>query len=193
MASTGQPSRFFGVKIIKTQFQFKFSMVVFCFLACSVGIIWFWGNSMVSRMIESGMLSGEDAIASVQVLKDNIAYLSVLALAITFGLSLFFSHFIAGPIYRFEKTLESMRDHGDLTMHVKLRKHDEFKETADMFNQALVSLRNKVRKERETGAANVEKLTALAAKLRSSGQAAAADEIDRLAVELRNTPPQLKI
>jgi methyl-accepting chemotaxis protein len=187
------PSRFFGVKIIKTQFQFKFSVVVFLFLACSVGVIWFWGNLMVGKMIESGMLSGDDAIASVNVLKDNIAYLSILALAITFGLSLFFSHFIAGPIYRFEKTLESMRDQGDLTIHVKLRKHDEFQETADLFNQALVSMRNKVRKEREGAGASVEKLSALAAKLRSSGQADSAAELEKLVAELKNNPPQLKI
>ena len=106
------PSRFFGIKIIKTKFQFKFSLVVFIFLAVSAGAIWFWGNSMVSKMIESGMLTGDDAIASVNVLRDNIAYISILALAITFGLSLFFSHYIAGPIYRFEKTLEAMRDQG---------------------------------------------------------------------------------
>lgn len=175
-------SRFFGVKIIKTKFQFKFSLMIFLFLSCSVGIIWFWGNAMVNKMIESGMLSGEDAIASVTVLKDNIAYLSVLALAITFGLSLFFSHFIAGPIYRFEKTLEAMRDQGDLTMHVKLRKHDEFKETADLFNQTLVSLRNKVRKEREGVTAGLEKLSHLSNP-----------EVDKVVTEIKNTPPQLKI
>jgi methyl-accepting chemotaxis protein len=193
MAGTGQSSRFFGVKIIKTKFQFKFSLVVFLFLACSVGVIWFWGNAMVGKMIESGMLTGDDAIASVNVLKDNIGYLSVLALAITFGLSLFFSHFIAGPIYRFEKTLESMRDQGDLTIHIKLRKHDEFQETADLFNQALVSLRNKVRKERETMASKVDQLTALSQKLRAAGQASVATELDAIVGELKNNPPQLKI
>jgi methyl-accepting chemotaxis protein len=183
----------FGIKIIKTKFQFKFSLVVFIFLACSAGSIWFWGNAMVSRMIESGMLTGDDAIASVNVLRDNIAYISILALAITFGLSLFFSHYIAGPIYRFEKTLESMRDQGDLTIHVKLRKHDEFQETADLFNQALVSLRNKVRREREGLSAGLEKISAVSAKLKAAGQNDAAVELDRLAAELKNNPPQLKI
>jgi len=176
------PSRLFGIKIIKTKFQFKFSLVVFVFLACSAGSIYFWGNSMVNKMIESGMLVGEDAIASVNVLRDNIAYISILALAITFGLSLFFSHYIAGPIYRFEKTLESMRDNGDLTLHVQLRKKDEFQETADLFNQALVSLRNKVKREREAVDAGLEKLTKLSNP-----------DVNKIVAEIKSNPPQLKI
>jgi methyl-accepting chemotaxis protein len=193
MERTASPSRFLGVKIIKTGFQFKFSFIVFMFLALSAGSIWFWGNATVNRMIDSGMVRGDDAIASMQVLKDNIAYISILALAITFGLSLFFSHYIAGPIYRFEKTLESMRDAGDLTMYVKLRKRDEFKDTADLFNQALVSLRNKVKKEREGVQAHAEKIAQLATQLRAAGHEQNAAELERLVADLKNNPPQIKI
>jgi methyl-accepting chemotaxis protein len=180
------PSRFLGVKIIKTGFQFKFSLIVFLFLAFSAGSIWFWGHATVNQMIESGMVHGEDAIASMQMLQSNIAYISLLALAITFGLSLFFSHYIAGPIYRFEKTLESMRDQGDLTIYVRLRKRDEFKETADLFNQALVGLRNRVKKEREGVSAQVQKLAELSPKLNSP-------ELNKIVEDLKNNPPQLKI
>src|SRR5207244_375067 len=74
--------------------------------------------------------------------------LSVFALALVFALSLVFSHFIAGPIYRFEKTVEAMRD-GDLTIVVRLRPRDEFKELAGLFNEMLASLRLSLQTERD--------------------------------------------
>src|SRR3989338_3267482 len=166
MAPQGGVSRLFGIKIIKTRFQFKYSIIVFIFLAISAGCVWFWGNMTINQMIESGMIRGDDAVEAVKVLRDNIAYISILSLAIVFGLTLFLSHYIAGPIYRFEKTLEAMRDEGNLTLHVKLRKHDEFKETADLFNQALASLRSKLKKERDGVTTHVDKIQAYSETLK---------------------------
>lgn len=193
IASKAGGSRLFGIKIIKTRFQFKFSLIIFTFLAISAGSVWFWGNATVNKMIDSGMVRGDDAIESMRVLRDNIAYISFLSLAITFGLSLFFSHYIAGPIYRFEKTLESIRDAGDLTVFVRLRKHDEFKEVADLFNQALVSLRNKIKKERAATEPQLEKLKEMATSLQKAGMANESAAIGKIISEMKNVPPQLKI
>jgi len=185
-------SRLFGQYIIKHRFQFKFSFVIFIFLAVAAFTIWFEGRWAVGRMVTSGLISNDEAIQHFSYLNQLVAYTGCLALAVTFLLSLFFSHFVAGPIYRFEKTLEEMRN-GNLTMFVKLRKRDEFKETAELFNQALSSLRFKVQKERESISAAAEKIKAFAEQMRQSGRAKEAAELDQLLFDIKNNPPQLKI
>ncbi|MCK5219053.1 HAMP domain-containing protein, partial [bacterium] len=61
--------------------------------------------------------------------------------------SIFVSHQIAGPIYRFEKTLQAVAG-GDLTMRVGLRKRDEFKHLADSMNEMVGELRNNLSSNR---------------------------------------------
>lgn len=48
-------------------------------------------------------------------------------------LALFLSHRVAGPFFRFEKTLEKMKD-GDFSERIRLRKNDEGKRLAEMIN-----------------------------------------------------------
>lgn len=185
-------SRIFGQFIIKTRFQFKFGIMIFGFLSAASLLIWLEGHLAVNNMVASGMVTGEDAIAQLKLLNGIIGRTSVLAVAITFGLALFFSHFIAGPIYRFEKTLEQMRD-GDLTATVKLRKFDELKEVADLFNQMLASLRNKVRKDHDSINGFLDKAAAVSEKLKQAGRDQEAAELDKLIQEVKSTPSHIHI
>jgi len=129
-------SRFWGQKLVKLRFQFTYAVTIFVLLGASTFIIWLFGTLAINHMVDAGVVTGRQAVEDLRVLNRIIGQLSVFSLALVFGLSLVFSHFIAGPIYRFEKTLEGMRD-GDLTMVVRLRTRDEFKELADLFNQML--------------------------------------------------------
>lgn len=202
MAQEGQPvqpayrrgrvSRFFGRYIIKNRLQFKFSGIVFLFLAIAAFTIWVQGNYIIKHMIQTGVVTSEEAISYLTMLNQNIFYSSILAVAIVFGLALFFSHFVAGPLYRFEKIFEQMRD-GDLTGIARLRKHDELKDTAEILNQALSSLRNKVRAERDALSDSLQKIKAVAADERQAGRTEAADSLDQIVSAIQNNPPQLKI
>ena len=68
----------------------------------------------------------------------------VLGLAIT-GMVVFvlLSHRIAGPFYRFEKTLKQVEE-GDLTPHVQLRKDDQFVELEEALNRFIDSLNRRI-------------------------------------------------
>ena len=79
--------------------------------------------------------------------------------------SFFFSHTIAGPIYRFEKSFEEVQN-GNLAIRVKLRKGDAFPELQEKFNLMLDSLQSKL-----------IKVDRLLAELEMSGQAHKAKEI----------------
>jgi methyl-accepting chemotaxis protein len=189
---TRRPPRFLGQYIIKQRFQMKFSLIVFAFLSVAVFAIWLEGHLALESMQRSGMINDLETIAQLKSVNTVIGNTSILMVAIVFGLSLFFSHFVAGPIYRFEKTLEEMKL-GNLSMQVKLRKHDELKDMADLFNQALASLRNKVRKERETLDNSLTKAAKISETLRQKGHTAEADELDKLLHLIKNTPPQITI
>jgi nitrogen fixation/metabolism regulation signal transduction histidine kinase len=51
-------------------------------------------------------------------------------------LTVFFSHKVAGPIYRFEKACNSVIE-GDYTSEIKLRKGDEMQNLATLLNEAI--------------------------------------------------------
>lgn len=56
-------------------------------------------------------------------------------------LSLYYSHRIAGPLYRLEKDISQMIKGSDLTQTFKLRKHDELKELAAALNKLTMQIR----------------------------------------------------
>lgn len=85
-------------------------------------------------------------------------------LVITAVLSIFISHTIAGPIYRFEKTLLNLMQ-GDLTQQIGLRKGDEFKNLAVMFNDMIAELRKGVSADRVL----IEEVAKISQRLQSSG------------------------
>ena len=68
--------------------------------------------------------------------------LLLLLLLITWG-TIYISHKIAGPLYRFEKSLEAW-DGGDLRTRIHLRKYDEAQFLADKFNRTLGRLDEKI-------------------------------------------------
>lgn len=64
-------------------------------------------------------------------------------------LFLFLSHRIAGPLFRFEKTLEEVSK-GDLSQRINLRKTDQLKKLQDAFNKAMESLDNHAKEAKKS-------------------------------------------
>ena len=80
-------------------------------------------------------------------METNMFYAFVVSLIISLILVgtffLVLSHRIAGPIYRFEKTVASI-EQGDLTVKIFLRDHDELRDLGNHINQMTSSLNQKV-------------------------------------------------
>jgi len=93
------------------------------------------------------------ANSSLQISKTSSFFwapFTLITLIIVFGVSLvgtivfiFLSHRIAGPLYRFEKTLKEMES-GDLTLRVDLRRTDQLIELKEAFNALIISLDKKI-------------------------------------------------
>ncbi len=77
----------------------------------------------------------------------SLIILLVVFMAVAAVLAVFISHKIAGPMFRFERSLEAIAK-GDLHFQVNLRKSDEFKYLAEKINDMILQLRTKVQSER---------------------------------------------
>ena len=185
-------SRIFGNFIIKFRLQLKYSFIVLAFLSVACLALWYQGQWVFGRLIQAGAFTAEDATSQLHILNEIVMYASFLAIAIVFGLSVFFTHFVAGPIYRMEKTFEEMKD-GDLSMDFRIRKHDELQDTALLFSEALSSIRSKLGKEREGVSLSFEKVGKAAELLRQAGREDEATQLDQIIFDHHNNPPQIKI
>lgn len=96
---------------------------------------------------EAKLLSAQEQQTVANILKQAnlrlIPKLIVLILVMAV-VSIFISHKIAGPIYRFEKSAKAIEE-GDLTLKFKLRQGDELKELADALDKMTASLRSKIK------------------------------------------------
>ncbi len=68
---------------------------------------------------------------------------NLIVLCIVIPVSLFYSHRIAGPIYRFEQSLDLLL-HGNTNFMISLRKKDEFKYLADKMNALIDYMRRNI-------------------------------------------------
>lgn len=104
-------------------------------------------DKALSIFREAKLLSAHEQTAVANILKSAnlklIPKLIIFVLAVAFA-SIFVSHKIAGPIYRFEKETKAIGE-GDLTVKFKLRKGDEMKELADALEKMVGALRNKIK------------------------------------------------
>jgi methyl-accepting chemotaxis protein len=76
------------------------------------------------------------------VILTNLITLGAVALA-TIAITLFVSHRIAGPLFRFEKELKQIGK-GDLTKKVILRRKDQMTDMAESLNEMVSGLHDKL-------------------------------------------------
>lgn len=97
------------------------------------------------------MTLGNDASSGIVFQKVKLyGIIALIGLALVMALSLtilfvLFSHKIAGPIMRIERTFEEVLS-GDLTQRITLRQGDELKDTADHVNTMLDGLESRIKR-----------------------------------------------
>jgi methyl-accepting chemotaxis protein len=100
-------------------------------------------------------------------------------------ISMFLTHRFAGPMYRFEKSLEEMI-RGNFNFEIRLRKKDESKELARMMNQLMSMLSSKLKEMRYLTDEINSKLTDASKSVNQSEEGKkAAIEMDKASVLTR--------
>ncbi|MBN1383452.1 MAG: HAMP domain-containing protein [Elusimicrobia bacterium] len=134
--------------LVNKKFQFKYTLMIIGMLILMV-ILVEWDIYYTAKTIYQ-------RVAFVEGLKQDITFFHILIGAKFFifmvfiaFISIYFSHRIAGPIYRLEKTLLNIISEGDLTKTFCLREKDELKELETAFNTMISNLRLKLLADEE--------------------------------------------
>jgi len=165
---------------VKKDFQFRF-MLRFCLVILigagisSALLLAFSQGTLTSSFQDSRLVVRETSMAILPaVVYTNLINLGLISLA-SILVTLFVSHKIAGPLYRFELELNRIAD-GDLTRDIHLRQHDQITDIAKSLNNMTGSLNGKVGEIRTTlaelaqTATDAQDATALAQQLTGLGQ-----------------------
>lgn len=133
---------------IKKEFQFKF-ILKFCFIILagaiiSTGLLLFFSQGTLTSSFHQSRLVIENTFSAIlpAVIYTNLITLGLISLA-SIVVTLFVSHKMAGPLFRFEKELKEIGE-GDLTKSIKLRKKDQMTDIAESLDKMTVSLHGKV-------------------------------------------------
>lgn len=122
-------------KEFQTDFSIKFLILIALESVLAIGLFLYLSRGTVitgysgSEIIIAG--TGEYFLPTV--LLANLALIGVTAIA-GFIIMVAYSHKIAGPLYRFEKSIDEMAS-GDLTSRFNLRSNDQLEELALRINR----------------------------------------------------------
>ncbi|MCR4295812.1 MAG: methyl-accepting chemotaxis protein [Elusimicrobia bacterium] len=114
-----------------------------------------------------------------------------LYLGLMLLISLYVSHRFAGPIYRFEKSCQSLST-GDLTHRVSLRTGDELMELQEEFNGMAASLQSLLQKDRNLAHRLSERVEEIAKRLPAEA-GASRDDLKAFKLELDHLTKSFKL
>ncbi|OGQ46663.1 MAG: hypothetical protein A2W63_02990 [Deltaproteobacteria bacterium RIFCSPLOWO2_02_44_9] len=126
---------YFIKKNFQVNFTVKFLIIILIEAFLAAGLFLY----MSKGTLTTGYLGSELRIARTydfflpMLLLSNLIIVGISAV-IGIGVLIFLSHRIAGPLYRFENILNSIKK-GDLTQRFKLRENDQFAELANSINE----------------------------------------------------------
>ena len=118
-------SHYFIKKDFQTKFILKFCLLLLAGVIVSTGLLFLFSqDSLTSSFQNSRLVIKNTALAILPtVVYTGLITLALLAIA-TIIVTLFISHRIAGPMFRFEKELKEIGE-GNLTKKVSLREKDQ--------------------------------------------------------------------
>lgn len=138
--------------LIKKGLQFKYIGLIFA-LAILASVVtgytvfvtgWTLLGEKLANVYPQGRLMYVFKTTNLTLIR-NLIFISPLI----FVLGLLFSHRIAGPVYRIEKSIYEISK-GNLAMKIKLRKGDELWDLADLINTMTENLSNTISLNKDT-------------------------------------------
>lgn len=131
-------------RVFQTKFIVLFLLLVILGSAISGGLLY----EKTSKELGDSYGEAHSKLKTTgEIILPNVLIVNVIAIVVigigTIALTVFISHKVAGPLYRFEKNAEQIA-RGDLTVVTRLRESDQVKSLADAFSKMTVELREKL-------------------------------------------------
>ncbi len=134
---------------IDKEFQAKF-ILKFCLLIAGAGlltmaILYFLAlRSTTVSIVDSRVAVRTTADFILPLLIQTVAVVTILVGLATIAVTLFVSHKIVGPLYRFKKELERIKE-GDLSTNFHIRNNDQLQDLSVEFNSMIDKVRGQIK------------------------------------------------
>lgn len=175
--------------LVKTTFQFKYAfLLIFAILFVVAIVAWNLYYEAGAIILDKTRTSSViDLVAAYnKMLLRGLPMIFLVIIAV----SIFISHEVAGPLTHLEKSMQKLKE-GDLTEKVHLRRGDEFKELAVLFNDMVSGIRTHILQDREKVQKAVSNLENL--KLKIGHQNVTTEEIDAVLQQLKELGDNFKL
>ena len=141
LSFAGKRRNYFVDKEFQGKFILRFCLLVILGGILTVGILYLFSmRSTTVSIINSRVVVRSTADFLMPMLIQTVAIITVFIAIATFLLTLFISHKISGPIFRFKSVLESLKA-GDFSSKFKIRRFDQFQDLALGINGMIDSLK----------------------------------------------------
>ena len=184
------------IYFIEKSFQAKFIMK-FCGLVAlggllTVGLLYLWAaRATTVSIVNSRVVVNTTADFILPLLIQTVIIVTMVVAIATILVTLFVSHKIAGPLYRFKKVMEAMGE-GDFLSQVKIRKGDQLQDLAKIFDEMIVKNRLKIKAlKADLGVFN-EKLSQISESEIPEHKRAYLSELKRISAEIDQLIKQFK-
>lgn len=132
---------------INRRYQLKYTFMVVAvstLITASFGYLYYRNERAQSEMlaIQSPDLAAMVSSSDCKVLFTLLAFF-VLQFAVIFFFGLFYTHRVAGPVYRLQKYFEEVERTGELKDFQGVREKDEFLPLFETLSRAIAAVRNK--------------------------------------------------
>ena len=141
----------------QTRFILRFILVIVGATLVStgalLGVFYFkfqFGTAELNNLIIMITPEGTTDVSSLfKIVLIPILAANLLILCVIVPYSLVYSHKVAGPVYRFQKSLDMILE-GQLDFMIRLRKKDEFKNIAEKMNSLIDYMRRNIEEVRSS-------------------------------------------
>ncbi len=145
-----EPKRAYKRRIyfIEIKFQTKF-ILKFCALVClagllTIGVLYLLSaQSTTVSIVNSRVVVRSTADFLLPLLIQTVVIVTVLVGLATVVVTLFVSHKIVGPLYRFKKVMQALAE-GDFSSDFRIRHLDQMQDLADNFNLMIGKIRQQL-------------------------------------------------
>ncbi len=182
-----QRKNYFIAKGMQSKFAGTILLLVFLITVITACNIYVLGSFFLSTQtsLNEGQTAESMMRTFVMELWPRLLLLVLVNVIIIFIVSIMYSHQIAGPAYKLEKSIQRIAG-GDLTFEIHLRKNDNLKELATAINSMLSRFR-------ETLASARSLSDDIAAKLESLGKDEKFAQLAKSAQSLKEKIDEFKI
>jgi|Deesub1362B_J571_1020462.scaffolds.fasta_scaffold00082_50 methyl-accepting chemotaxis protein len=130
---------YFIKKDLQGRYMFIFFVVIIAGIITFAIVFGLLSSDALTILYEQSKVRVDDTPVALlkQLIKAHWLVLISVGVAVVI-FSMFLTHRVAGPIYRFERTVDDLIE-GNLNFRVRIRKKDEGKELADKFNNLITT------------------------------------------------------